>query len=289
MEVTNKNVVYSFTAENLTLEILIEKSDYPIKVPSVMISDHTHHYIEILVCRKDSIKINSPDGVITIHEGEAAIIPPNISHRCLNENDVDIWRGISFVLRKYHTPDCQDLYSLIEPFGIGKKIMVIQNIPILFSIIEELTEDHDSTKRIINSLHFIYQLCKISDEYRFSNKYEQSVEVNRDSGFIRMSLLDRIINTEFMKPLTAEEVAQRLNISSRQLARIAKQRYNKTLYRVIIEKRLITAAEMLRTSGMSAERIAMMVGFSSKNTFWKEFRKKYSMTPAEYRSETLFD
>ncbi|NLZ37661.1 MAG: helix-turn-helix domain-containing protein [Clostridiales bacterium] len=42
-------------------------------------------------------------------------------------------------------------------------------------------------------------------------------------------------------------------------------------------------AEMLRTSDMSAERIAMMVGFSSKNTFWKEFRKKYGVTPAEYR------
>ena len=52
-----------------------------------------------------------------------------------------------------------------------------------------------------------------------------------------------------------------------------------------MEKRLDVAAEMLRTSDMPAEKIALTVGFSSKNIFWKEFQIKYGMTPAKYRNE----
>ncbi|MBQ7313979.1 MAG: AraC family transcriptional regulator [Clostridia bacterium] len=40
---------------------------------------------------------------------------------------------------------------------------------------------------------------------------------------------------------------------------------------------------MLRTSDISAEKIAVMVGFSNKNSFWREFQKKYGVTPMEYR------
>ncbi len=192
--------------------------------------------------------------------------------------------AVSFVFRKHHMPGCQDLYSLFEPFGISNKISVIENVPELFQLVQDLTDVNDNTGRIIHSLHFLYQLCRISNENRFGYKLEQNIEGNPDSDIIRMNNIERIINTEFMQPLTAEEISRRLNISSRQLARIAKQRYHKTLYRVILEKRLTTAAQMLKTSNMSAERIAIMVGFSSKNTFWKEFRKKYGLTPAEYRS-----
>ena len=50
-----ENIVYypcSITAENLTLEILLQKVVYPSNEPLNMISDHTHPYLEIFVCKK---------------------------------------------------------------------------------------------------------------------------------------------------------------------------------------------------------------------------------------------
>jgi len=279
----NIHYQYSITAENLTLEILAERSNSLSEEPLAMLSDHTHPYLEIFACDEDSIQINSPEGIVTIKAGEAAIVPPNIPHRCLNTHNDDVWQAMAFFFRKHPLLECQDLYSLLAPFGFSDRVLVLHHVPELFSIIKELIEKYNSPRRMLPALHFLYYLCRVSEENKYGDMVEQNIEATHDSNFIRMKLLDKIINTEFMYPVTAEEVAQKLHISSRQLARIVKERYNKTLYQVIVDKRLNTSAEMLRTSDISAEKIAVMVGFSNKNSFWREFQKKYGVTPMEYR------
>lgn len=288
MAVQNEEIVhyqYSITAENLILEILFEKVVSQNNASWIHISDHTHPFAEIFACGKESIEINSPDGILKIQAGEAVVIPPNIPHHCLNLPDKEVWQSISFFLRKQPMLECQDLYGLLEPFGFSDRMLVLHQVPELFPILRELTENYNNTRRMIPGLHFLYQLCRIAEENHFGAMDEHRVEATYDSNYVRLNLLDRIINTEFMQGMTADEVAQKLHISARQLARIVKQRYNKTLYQVIAEKRLNVAAEMLRTSDMPAEKIALTVGFTSKNVFWKEFQMKYGMTPAKYRHE----
>lgn len=287
MFVPQENILhyqYKITIENLILEILFEKIDHPTNIPLAMISDHTHPYIEIFVCKKSSIQINSPEGMITIAAGDVAIVPSNIPHHCLNEHDDDAWLVLSFIIQKYPKIECQDMYRLLEPFSICDKILILHDKPELFSIIKEITDNYNKNRIMIPVLYLVYQLCKYSEENNFRAIIDESTEITHDSSIVRMNLLDRIINREFMLPITGEETAKKLHISTRQLARIVKQRYNKTLFQVVLDKRLSTAAEMLRTTNMSAEKIAITVGFSSKNSFWNEFKKKYGVTPAEYRN-----
>ena len=86
-----------------------------------------------------------------------------------------------------------------------------------------------------------------------------------------------------MKKLTMKEIADELYISSRQLDRIVRKRYGKTLHKVIMETRVRTAEQMLLTTDMTVERIGRAVGFSSGAGFYREFSAAYGMTPAEYR------
>ena len=97
--------------------------------------------------------------------------------------------------------------------------------------------------------------------------------------------LDYFVYHKFTESVTAAEIAKQLYISERQLARIAKERYGMTFHRVIIEKRIATAANLLACGGKTVEQISLAVGFQSKCCFYREFVKKYGMTPIEYRKK----
>lgn len=247
--------------------------------------DHTHPYLEIFTCAEGELRVHGPDGILTVPSGEAAIIPPGIPHHKLPENDPAVFQCISFFIRKHPAAECQDLYSLLEPFCRSDRILVFPCTPELFSIMNELNEKYNSSQRMIPELHFLYLLSRISDENKFGYQAEKCIGATPDSSLIRMNLLDRFIGTEFTHHLNAADIAQQLHISERQLARLVKQRYNKTLYQMITEKRLNAAAEMLLTSDVSAGKIAAMVGFTSKNVFWREFKRKFGKSPAQYRNE----
>ena len=52
---------------------------------------------------------------------------------------------------------------------------------------------------------------------------------------------------------------------------------------VVLKKRLDVASELLVTTSDSIEFIAQSVGFKNKNSFYREFKKRFGKTPKEYR------
>lgn len=274
---------YGITVENLVLEILIEKSLMPPKTPMANIANHTHPYSEIFVCQKDSLALNTPEGIMYLYAGEVAIVPPLIPHHCLIEHDKAVWSAMSFSLRKQPVKECQDIYGLVEPYITSSRIIRFRNAPEMIAAVQEINDTYTSNVRFIASLHLLHLLCKMSEKYCLVEKTEQIESTVTDSNLVRLNRLDRIINTEFMQNLTADDIAKKLNISSRQLARIVGARYNKTLHQVITERRITTAATMLKNTKISIEKIAGIVGYSSKVGFWRDFQKMYEMTPMEYR------
>ena len=56
-----------------------------------------------------------------------------------------------------------------------------------------------------------------------------------------------------------------------------------TPYQFVLEKRLHTAAQLLRTGGFSIGEIAGRVGFKSASSFSAKFRAYYGLTPTRYR------
>ncbi len=98
-----------------------------------------------------------------------------------------------------------------------------------------------------------------------------------------MRELDNLIDSEYTKKWNTADVANRLFLSPRQLDRIALKRYGKTLHQVIVDKRIKTAESLLINTDMTIEKIAITVGFNSSVGFYREFVKRYDMTPAKYR------
>lgn len=84
--------------------------------------------------------------------------------------------------------------------------------------------------------------------------------------------------------LTLESVAEKLNISARQLQRTFQQMdANKPFSKLLEEIRLNAVCRRLEESDLSIEQIALSEGFANATYLHAVFRRRIGMTPAEYR------
>lgn len=103
-----------------------------------------------------------------------------------------------------------------------------------------------------------------------------------------VSAIISIIEAEFSNPeLSADYLAQRLNVSSKYIYLTVKEQTHKTVGEWIEETRLQFAAEMLLHTDKKNEEISQMCGFGTINTFYRVFRKKYGIAPGEWRKSML--
>ena len=105
----------------------------------------------------------------------------------------------------------------------------------------------------------------------------------RDMNGHRFQLASQFIQDNAGLPLSLEEVAERVNVSPRQLQRIFRTE-GRTTFRDYMEHVRLTAvcADLIGTD-RSVEEIALKHGFATPNYLFPVFKVKFGMTPAAYR------
>jgi AraC-like DNA-binding protein/mannose-6-phosphate isomerase-like protein (cupin superfamily) len=105
----------------------------------------------------------------------------------------------------------------------------------------------------------------------------------RDMSDHRFQLASQYILDNEGLPLSLEEVAERVNVSPRQLQRIFRSE-GQTTFRDYVEDVRLSAicADLLRTD-RAVEQIALDHGFLTPNYLFPVFKHKFGMTPAAYR------
>lgn len=84
-------------------------------------------------------------------------------------------------------------------------------------------------------------------------------------------------------PLARSELADRANLSTRQLERLFRQYLNRTPTRYYLELRLFRARHLLTESTLSILDVALACGFVSASHFSKCYRECFGKTPREER------
>jgi AraC-like DNA-binding protein len=133
-------------------------------------------------------------------------------------------------------------------------------------------------------------LLRLAEQMPADAQTASQPEIQPDAADLdirRMAVLDHLINSCFTSDFSDSEVAQHLYLSERQLSRIVQKWYGNTLRRIIIEKRIVTAAQLLQKTNTPTDQIGYLVGFQSKSVFSREFQKLYGVTPAVYRKNCV--
>ena len=83
--------------------------------------------------------------------------------------------------------------------------------------------------------------------------------------------------------VTLGALAKKYNYSYSYLSSVIKEHYGHSFREILSEIRMEKAACLLKTTTRSVSAISEMLGYGEKSHFFKVFKKKYHMTPEEFR------
>jgi len=102
-----------------------------------------------------------------------------------------------------------------------------------------------------------------------------------------VQLIEKVIMENLEENLSLEFIAEKVFLSPKYISRIFKEESGMNITQFMTECKLKKAAKLLVESNIPLEELIKQVGFSSSNYFIKKFKEKYSITPVQYRRNSI--
>lgn len=238
---------------------------------------HSHSFCETHLCTHGELLFQLPDQpAITIHEGEAIYIRENVMHECTRLNAETMRISMAYRLSRDKSP---------SGYGVEKDkpyIMIIHDGTRLYElykrISEELAAHRFGYEDMINT--YLFQIGMIFERSVSAN---ETVSKNLKRIDSRAEEILRYIENNQNRPMTAENVAEHLHISKRQLDRITRREYGVSCAGLILRIKHKRAQELLIHTDLSLQDITVELGYSSVFAFARFFKNIEGMPPAQFR------
>lgn len=101
----------------------------------------------------------------------------------------------------------------------------------------------------------------------------------------KMKLILKYIENHYMDKITIEDIAKEVNLSQSHFMKYFKNTMGSTFIDYLNEYRLTMASRLLVSSDSAILDIASEVGFENLSYFNRTFKKKFEMTPRDYRKK----
>lgn len=113
----------------------------------------------------------------------------------------------------------------------------------------------------------------------------QRMDIRVRTGIHDSRLLDciAIMEANHEHPLLTHEIASAVGLSIRQIERLFQQHLNVTPIRYYLDLRITHARQLLEQTSCTLMDISLQTGFSSPSHFSQHFRKRFGVTPKQYR------
>lgn len=102
------------------------------------------------------------------------------------------------------------------------------------------------------------------------------------SNLVKMAIT--YINESLESPLTVNNIALKLNVTRNHLSKCFTKDTGTTIQQYIINSKLEHSKKLLESTNISVVEISKKLHFSSQSHFQNSFKKKYSLTPIQYRN-----
>jgi AraC-like DNA-binding protein len=118
-----------------------------------------------------------------------------------------------------------------------------------------------------------------------SKKEYLDTSASNRSQVITFNTFLKILESNYIRPESADFYAEKLNMSTRNLNLISQSVFGKSITEIIETRKLIEARNLLLNSGKSVSEIGYELGYNEKSYFTRVFHKKTGVTPTEYRNQ----
>lgn len=254
---------------------------------------HTHNYVEVIyMCSGSTTHIINEDKVV-LHQGELLFLSRNATQEIWRAEEEDV--AVNFIIMPEFFDQALQMIGaeenplrdfIVESLtgkngNIGYLHFKVADILPIQNLVENLiwTIKNDiSNKRSINQMTMgilFLQLLNHTDK----------VEVGKDNEDKELLLIVLRYVEENYKSGELTELAKTLNYDLYWLSKKVKQLTEKTYTDLVQNKRLNQAAYYLVNTNMGIADIGENIGYDNLSYFHRIFKKKYGMTPKQYRDK----
>lgn len=229
-----------------------------------------HTYNEIIYFMGGKGKFICDNYNIDLRQNMVMIIPKGSYHRLnITGSEEEYKRCV------IHFDDIPPIGGLIAE-SLGKITVFDADINIRYLLCKVIECTNSSVKKDIKE-NIVLSVIVLLLEEALSKK--NSRIGGADTELISHKCIE-IINENLGGDISVPKIAEKLNISQSALSHIFKKEMNISVYKYILEKRLVLAYEKI-LAGRRATEVSQECGFNDYSGFYKQYKKMFGITPAE--------
>lgn len=252
---------------------------------------HSHNFFEAFYVYKGNCQLRFEDELRILSEGDLCIIAPDSRHSIIHDDESSTIIAICIRKSTFDSSFFQILThkNLLSSFFHNILYNKVESNYILFS-----TDNSEDLKLIIRNLMFEYNkrgpysnYCCISwINILFSlvlENYSDSVQFYSYKFSTDFYSIMNYIQNNFQN-LTLKTLANLFNYSEAHLSFLIKKNTGLGFMKLITKLKMSAACKYLENTNMSVEKISELTGYNSSDHFSKAFKKYYTYSPQQYRS-----
>ena len=265
----------------------------PVNQPPKNYIWHNHDYFEMIYVYHGNCFNRFQDKTIQLYQGDILLLNPTILHQiyALHEDDYifnimlskslfegAIWQLLSdnklmnnfFVNYFYQMNKIKDYihFNHCQDHRIQE---------VITSLIAEYLEEEPGYHRVTQS-YLVILFAYLSRSYTKLNMIDQN-------NLKQLGVLPDIISyiAQNYKDVTLTEIQNSFNYSAGYVSRLIKQHTGKTFSEIVHNFKLNHAKELLQSTNLNITEIAEQIGFNDSHYLNKVFKKRFGITPSQYR------
>lgn len=250
---------------------------------------HWHDDMEIIYIKKGHGYVTVDFMKYKVSGGTIVLILPGQLHSIEQFDDLSMeYENIIFNVNML-LPRTEDTSSsgFLRPLFNGQL-----SVPSVYSVVSEhysaLSACIDACDEICKTKPLGYELYLKGKLYEFfyilSNRCQNEKNPRTAKSLDKLRVVLKLVENSYMHKITIAEVADRIDFSESHFMRYFKENMGTSFIEYLRDYRLTMAARLLLVSDNTILTISEEVGFENLSYFNRAFKKKYGVTPREYRN-----
>ena len=250
--------------------------------------------LSLLLAGEMTYRIGNKD--VHMKPGDVVIIPPRQKHYWLVKEKTSEVFSFMIDISPSDDNDKHDLSLLLDAVKNRRyylrKFSPFENI-IQEVIVEALEQKTACMEKVIYLIRvaFAELIRALLPDFSKNDSPQTFPSVREDSCKNIVEIINYYIQDNIGHPISLKEISKHIGLSIGHLNSIFKRETGTTINQTIINKKLITACRYLRQTDRTIKDIATLTGYHCVNYFYLQFKKKYRITPSQYRysgTRTIF-
>ena len=140
---------------------------------------------------------------------------------------------------------------------------------------------------ITKQLRILVELL-LYDEYVRNGTASLSTRSNRSRVLVsRLKQARQYIDGHFASNIEIQALAKQVCVSHHHFIREFRKYYGETPYQYLINRRLDAATKLIRGDKKPVAEICNVVGFTTADSFYRAFRRRFKQSPTQFRAESV--